>query len=135
VAKAKTKRAFDLKTFLSTVDGGRTVATYQKDQKVFSQGDAADSVFYIQEGKVKVCVISDQGKEAVVALHGNGDFFGEGCLTGQPLRLATVAAVTECVIMRLDKAAIVRVLHDEPKFSEMFMSYLLTSPGFPKFES
>jgi CRP/FNR family cyclic AMP-dependent transcriptional regulator len=92
-----------VKTFLSSVDGGRTVAAYQKDQKVFSQGDPADSVFYIQEGMVKVCVISDQGKEAVVALHGNGDLFGEGCLTGEPLRLATVAAVTECVIMRLDR--------------------------------
>ena len=124
VAKAK-KRPFNVKVFLNTVDGGRTVATYRKNQKVFSQGDPADSVFYIQEGKVKVCVISEQGKEAVVALHGNGDFFGEGCLTGQPLRLATVAAMTDCVIMRLDKAAIVRVLRDEPKFSEMFMSYLL----------
>jgi CRP/FNR family transcriptional regulator, cyclic AMP receptor protein len=93
---------------------------------VFLQGEPADSVFYIQDGKVKVCVISDQGKEAVVALHGTGDFFGEGCLIGQPLRLATAAALTECVIMRLDKAAIVRVLHDEPKFAEMFLSYLLT---------
>jgi CRP/FNR family transcriptional regulator, cyclic AMP receptor protein len=126
VAKAKRVRPFNVKAFLSTVDGGRTVATYQQNQKVFSQGDRADSVFYIQEGKVKVSVISDQGKEAVVALHGNGDFFGEGCLIGQPRRLATVVAVTECVIMRLDKASIVRVLHDEPKFSEMFMSYLLT---------
>jgi CRP/FNR family cyclic AMP-dependent transcriptional regulator len=124
--KGKGKPSFDVKTFLSTVDGGRTIATYQKNQEVFSQGDPADSVFYIQEGQVKVCVISEQGKEAVVALHGNGDFFGEGCLTGQPLRLATVAAVTKCVIMRLSKAAIVRVLHDEPKFSEMFMAYLLT---------
>ena len=72
-----------------------------------------------------MCVVSEQGKEAVVALHGDGAFFGEGCLTGQPLRLATVAAVTECVILRLDKPAIVRVLHDEPKFAEMFMSYIL----------
>ena len=111
-------------TFLNTVAGGRT-DDLSKNQKVFSQGDLADAVFYIQEGKVKVCVISEQGKEAVVALHGNGDFFGEGCLTGQPLRLATVTAMTECVIMRLDKTAIVRVLHDEPKFSELFMSYLL----------
>jgi CRP/FNR family transcriptional regulator, cyclic AMP receptor protein len=77
------------------------------------------------EIKVKVYVISEPEKEAVVALHGNGDFFGEGCLTGQSLRLATAAAITECVIMRLDKAAIVRVLHDEPKFSEMFLSYIL----------
>jgi CRP/FNR family transcriptional regulator, cyclic AMP receptor protein len=122
VAKAKTKHSFDVTVFLNTVDGGRTIAKYRKNQKIFSQGDPADSVFYIQDGKVKVCVISEQGKEAVVALHGNGDFFGEGCLTGQPLRLATVAAITDCVIMRLDKAG---VLHDEPKFSEMFMSYLL----------
>jgi CRP/FNR family cyclic AMP-dependent transcriptional regulator len=127
VAKArKKKQPFDVEEFLHTVDGGRSVSNYRKNQKVFSQGDPADSVFYIQEGKVKVCVISKQGKEAVVALHGNGDFFGEGCLTGQPLRLATVAAMTDCVIMRLDRVAIVRVLHDEPKFSEMFMSYLLT---------
>jgi CRP/FNR family transcriptional regulator, cyclic AMP receptor protein len=124
VAKAE-KRPFDVKVFLNTVDGGRTVATYRRDQKVFSQGDPADSVFFIQKGKVKVYVVSEQGKEAVVALHGSGDFFGEGCLTGQPLRLATVSAITESVVMRLDKAAMVRVLRDEPKFSEMFMSFLL----------
>ena len=126
MARAQKKRPFDVKTFLSTVNGGRTIATYHTNQRVFSQGDPADSVFYIQKGKVKVCVISEQGKEAVVALHGDGDFFGEGCLTGQPLRLATVAAVTECVITRLDKVAIVCALRDEPKFSEMFMSYILT---------
>jgi len=125
VAKAKKKDSFNVKTFLSTVEGGRTIASYRRNQKIFSQGDPADSVFYIQEGKVKVCVISDQGKEAVVALHGNGDFFGEGCLTGQPLRLATVAAMTDCVIMRVDKASMVRVLHEQPKFSEMFMAYVL----------
>ena len=125
MAKARKKRSFNVMAFLNTVGDGRTTATYRARQTVFSQGDPADSVFYIQEGKVKVCVTSEQGKEAVVALHGDGEFFGEGCLTGQPLRLAMVAAVTECVIMRLDKAAIVRVLHDEPKFSEMFMSYIL----------
>jgi CRP/FNR family transcriptional regulator, cyclic AMP receptor protein len=125
MAKARKKRSFDVMAFLNTVGDGRTTATYRERETVFSQGDPADSVFYIQEGKVKVCVTSEQGKEAVVALHGDGEFFGEGCLTGQPLRLAMVAAVTECVIMRLDKAAIVRVLHDEPKFSEMFMSYIL----------
>jgi CRP/FNR family transcriptional regulator, cyclic AMP receptor protein len=124
--QATTKPPFDVKLFLSTVDGGRSVSNYHKNQKVFSQGDPADSVFYIQDGKVKVCVVSALGKEAVVALHGNGNFFGEGCLNGQPLRLATVTALTECVIMRLDKAAVVRVLHDEPEFSEMFMAYLLT---------
>jgi CRP/FNR family cyclic AMP-dependent transcriptional regulator len=110
---------------LSTVDGGRTVAAYRKNEKIFAQGDPADAVFYIQEGKVKVCVISELGKEAVVALHGKGDFFGEGCLAGQPLRLATVAAMTNCVIMRLDKAAVVNVLRDEPKFSEAFLAYIL----------
>jgi CRP/FNR family transcriptional regulator, cyclic AMP receptor protein len=126
VAKEKKKKqSFDVKTFLSTVGGGRTISNYRKNDKVFSQGDPADSVFYIESGKVKVSVMSDLGKEAVVALQGKGDFFGEGCLTGQPLRLATVAAMTECVIMRLDKAAIVRALHDEPKFSETFVTFLL----------
>jgi CRP/FNR family cyclic AMP-dependent transcriptional regulator len=125
VAKVKRKRSFSVETFLSTVDDGRTVSNYRKNQKVFSQGDPADSVFYMQAGKVKVSVISEQGKEAVVAIHGKGDFVGEGCLTGQPRRLATAAAMTESVIMRLDKASVVSVLHEEPKFSEMFMAYLL----------
>ena len=124
-AKKKT-HPFNVKTFLSTVDGGRTISNYRKNEKVFSQGDPADAVFYIQKGKAKVCVTSELGKEAIVALPAEGDFFGEGCLSGQPLRLATVMAMTECVIMRLEKAAIVRVIHDEPKFSEMFMSYLLS---------
>jgi CRP/FNR family cyclic AMP-dependent transcriptional regulator len=125
VAKAKKQQPFNVKTFLSTVNGGRTVSNYGKNDRVFVQGDAADSVFYVQEGKVKVCVLSELGKEAVVALHGKGDFFGEGCLSGQPVRLATVAAVTDCVIMRIDKAIMVRVLQDQPKFSEMFLSYIL----------
>jgi CRP/FNR family transcriptional regulator, cyclic AMP receptor protein len=124
--KAKKKLAFDVETFLNTANGGRTIAKYRKGQRVFRQGDLADSVFYIQEGEVKVSVISEQGKEAVVAVHGKGDFFGEGCLTTQPRRLATVAAMTECTIMRLDKAVIVRALHDEPMFSERFTAYLLT---------
>ena len=123
--KAKRKPPFNVKTFLATANGGRSISKYRKNKKIFLQGDPADAVFYIQEGQVKVCVVSEQGKEAVVAIHGKGDFFGEGCLAGQPLRLATVAAMTECVIMRFDKAAIVHVLHNEPKFSAMFMSYLL----------
>jgi hypothetical protein len=89
VMAKKNKYPFSVNTFLSTVDGGRTIASYGENQKIFTQGEHADSVFYIREGKIKVCVISEQGKEAVVALHGKGDFFGEGCLTGQPLRLAT----------------------------------------------
>ena len=119
------KRPFNVNVFLNTVDGGRTVATYRKNETVYSQGDPADSVFYIQKGKVKVCIVSEQGKEAIVALHESGDFFGEGCLSGQPLRLATVSAMLDSVITRLDKASITRVLREEPKFSEMFMSYLL----------
>jgi len=105
VAKATKKRSFDVQEFLHTVAGGRTVSNYRKNRKVFSQGDPGDAVFYIQEGKVKVCVVSEQGKEAVVALHGNGDFFGESCLNGHPLRVATVVTVTECVIMRLEKGS------------------------------
>jgi CRP/FNR family cyclic AMP-dependent transcriptional regulator len=124
VAKAK-KQPFNVSDFLSKMDGGRTLQMFRKNQKVFAQGDPADAVFYIQEGKVKVCVTSQQGKEAVVALHGQGDFFGEGCLTGQPLRLATVSAMTDCVVMRIGKAAMVRTLRDEPKLSEVFMAYIL----------
>jgi CRP/FNR family transcriptional regulator, cyclic AMP receptor protein len=124
--RAKTKRSFDVKSFLATVDGGRTKTTYRKNQTVFSQGDTADAVFYVLNGTVKVTVTSAQGKEAVVALHGKGDFFGEGCLNGQQLRLATVAAMTESVILRLAKATIVRALNEEPAFSEMFVSYLLS---------
>ena len=126
MAKAKSRRrSFDAKVFLSTVDGGRSVSSYRKNQKIFAQGDAANSIFYVQDGQIKLSVISELGKEAVVALHEKEDFFGEGCLTGQSLRLATAAAMTDCVIMRLDKAAVVRVLREEPKFSEMFLSYIL----------
>jgi CRP/FNR family cyclic AMP-dependent transcriptional regulator len=125
MAKPRGGRSFDVKVFLNTVDGGRTVTNYRKNRQIFAQGDAADSVFHIQEGQVKLSVVSELGKEAVVALHGTSDFFGEGCLSGQTLRLATATALTDCVIMRLDKAAIVRVLHEQPKFSEMFLSYIL----------
>ena len=125
MAKAKKTRPFNADVFLHTGDGNRTVEKYRKNQKVFSQGEPADSVFFIQDGEVKVSVVSEQGEDAVVALHSKGEFFGEGCLTGQPLRLATVTAMTECVITRVEKAAMVRTLRDEPKFSELFMSYLL----------
>jgi CRP/FNR family transcriptional regulator, cyclic AMP receptor protein len=121
----KAKPPFDPKVFLAKADGGRTIAKYPVNQIVFSQGDLADSVFYIQDGKVKVTVISEQGKEAVVAILGLDEFCGEGCLAGQPRRMATATAITECEIMRLEKAAIIRVLHDEPAFSEMFLSHIL----------
>lgn len=118
--------SFDPKTFLAKVDGGRTIHKYANGQIVFMQGDAADAVFYLQSGKVKVAVVSGQGKEAVVAIHGPGDFFGEGCLAAQQVRMATVSAISEAVIMRLDKAAIVRVLREEPAFSELFIAHLLS---------
>ena len=121
----KAKLPFDPKAFLAKANGGRTIAKYRKNQIVFSQGDPANSVFYIRDGKVKVTVISEQGKEAVVAVLGTDEFCGEGCLTGQPLRVATATAMTACEIMRLEKAAIIQVLHDEPAFSEMFVSHLL----------
>jgi CRP/FNR family cyclic AMP-dependent transcriptional regulator len=123
--KRNRKLAFDPKTFLSKVNGGRATSDYRKDQVVYTQGGPADSVFYIQSGKVKKTVVSEHGKEAVVALLGTGDFFGEGCLTGQPRRLATVSAMTECVIVRITKANITRVIHDEPAFAELFIAHLL----------
>jgi CRP/FNR family transcriptional regulator, cyclic AMP receptor protein len=126
MAKTTSIKSFDVTVFLSTVDGGRSVSNYRKNQQIFAQGDTANSVFYIQEGQVKLSVISELGKEAVVALHTKADFFGEGCLSGQSLRLATATAMTDCVIMRLDKTAIVRVLREQPKFSEMFLAYVLS---------
>ena len=119
------KRAFNPADFLAKAEGGRTITKYRAQQVVFSQGDAAESVFYIQNGKVKLTVVSAQGKEAVVALLNTDEFLGEGCLAGQPRRIATATAMTECEIMRLDKAAILRVLREEPSFSEMFVSHLL----------
>jgi CRP/FNR family cyclic AMP-dependent transcriptional regulator len=122
---SKGKPPFDPKVFLAKINGGRSVADYRTGQIVYTQGEPADSVFYIQRGKVRKTVVSEQGKEAVVALLGTGDFFGEGCLTGEPLRLATVSAMTECVIVRIAKADIIRVIHDEPAFAELFIAHLL----------
>jgi CRP/FNR family cyclic AMP-dependent transcriptional regulator len=123
--KPKGSHPFDPKLFLSKVNGGRTKSEYPKNQIVYRQGDPADSVFFIQSGRVKVTVISEQGKEAVVAVLGPDEFCGEGCLAGQPRRMATATTMMECEIMRLEKEAIVRILHDEPAFSEMFVSHLL----------
>ena len=125
MAKKAKKVPFDPKVFLATANSGRALSKYRTDQAIFSQGDAADAVFYIQKGQVKIIVVSEQGKEAVVAVLGPDEFCGEGCLTGQPRRMATATAMTECGIMRLEKAAIIRVLHEEPAFSEMFVSHLL----------
>ena len=122
----KLKPMFNPKSFLAKVGNGRTHTDYPKDQKVFSQGDAAQAIFYLQKGRVKLTVVSQQGKEAVIAILGSGDFFGEGCLAGQPQRMSTVTTLSECSIVRIDKADTVRVLHDEPAFSEMFLHYLLS---------
>jgi CRP/FNR family cyclic AMP-dependent transcriptional regulator len=123
--KRKEKLPFDPKVFLSKVNGGRTISNYRKNQIVYSQGDPADSVFYIQTGKVKITVLSEQGKEAVVSILGKDDFFGEGCLTGQVRRLATVKTLADCVIARIGKKDITRVIHKEPAFAELFISHLL----------
>jgi CRP/FNR family transcriptional regulator, cyclic AMP receptor protein len=122
----KVASAFDPKAFLATVNHGRKVSKYAKNAVVFQQGGPADAVFYIQKGRIKLVVESEQGKEAVVAILGPDEFFGEGCLIGQPLRLATAKAMVECEVMRVDKAEMIRVLHDEPSFGELFTAHLLT---------
>jgi CRP/FNR family cyclic AMP-dependent transcriptional regulator len=121
----KASPSFDPKSFLATVGEGRSIGKYRKNQVVFSQGEAADAVFHIQKGKVKITVVSEQGKEAVVAILGPDDFFGEGCLAGQPRRMATVATMTDATITRLEKSAMIRLIHDESTFSEMFIAHLL----------
>lgn len=124
---AKTAKViFDPKTFLRTVSRGRTEATYRKDAVVYRQAGPADAVFYVQKGKIKIAVASKQGKEAVIAILGPGEFFGEGCLIGQPLRLATAKAMVESEVMRVGKTEMIRVLHAEPAFGELFMAHLLT---------
>ena len=118
--------AFDPKAFLSRVGAGKTIVKFEKNQHVFEQGDVADAVFYIQKGSVKLTVLSEHGKEAVVGILEPGQFFGEGCLNGHPLRIATTTAMEECVITSITKEAMIAILHNEPKFSELFMAYLLT---------
>ncbi len=122
---AKSRRSFDTKTFLARVGNGRSVGKFHKGQVVFSQGDAGDAVFYIQKGKAKLTVVSEQGKEAVIAILGTDEFFGEGCLAGQAHRIATVTTMTDAVIARLEKSAIIKVIHEEPAFSEVFIAHLL----------
>ena len=117
---------FDAKVFLAKVGAGKQVLDFHKNQHVFEQGDIADTVFYIQKGEVKLTVMSEQGKEAVVAILGPGQFFGEGCMNGHKLRISTTTAMEDSVITSVTKEAMLATLHDEPKFSEMFMAYLLT---------
>ena len=120
------KDMFDPKNFLAKVGSGKQVLEFHKNQHVFEQGDVADAVFYIQKGRVKLTVLSEQGKEAVVAILEPGQFFGEGCMNGHPLRIATTTAMENCVITSITKAAMIAALHDEPKFSELFVAYLLS---------
>ena len=116
---------FDPKTFLAKAGEGRTVSTFRRNETVFAQGDAADTIFYIQKGRVKVVVLSKQGKEAVVGILAAGQFFGEDCLSGHAIRLSTTTALQECVVTAITKATMLAMLHSEPKFSQFFMSYLL----------
>ena len=121
----KSKAKFDPEAFLAKADGGVTISNYRKGQVVFAQGDPADSVLYIREGRVKIAVVSDQGKEAVVAFLKAGDFIGEGCLTGRPRRVSTARALEDSVISRVDKATMARILREQPNFSERFTAHLL----------
>jgi CRP-like cAMP-binding protein len=125
VSASKRLSKFNPKTFLSTINGGRKIEAFAKKQTIFAQGESSDTVFYIKEGKVKLTVVSEIGKEATIGILNEGAFFGEGCLTGQPLRLCSATAVTDCSVMRIDKKAMVEVLHREHAFSDMFVVYLL----------
>ena len=124
--KRKKQLIFDAEGFLAKTGLGKTIKEYRKNQKVFSQGDAADAIFYIRQGRVKLTVVSKQGKEAVVGILGPGDFFGEACLAGQRQRVATATGLCECTIARLEKRAGTRIIRDEPVFSELFLAYVLS---------
>src|SRR6202522_4038675 len=125
--RAATKKLskFDPKTFLSTMNGGRKIVAFPKKKTIFVQGESSDAVFYIQKGKVRLTVVSQIGKEATIGILNEGDFFGEGCLTGQPLRLCSATAMTDCSVMKIDKKSMNDVLHREHAFSDMFVAYLL----------
>jgi CRP/FNR family transcriptional regulator, cyclic AMP receptor protein len=122
----KQKKSFDAKVLLLEANGGRTIDQYRQNQVIFAQGDSADSIFYIQKGKVKITVVSEQGKEAIVSILETDDIFGQRCLAGQPRRTATATALTASVIVRLEKATILRAIHAQPDFAEMLIEQLLT---------
>jgi len=122
----RSNRPFDPKDFLANVGEGKTILEFGKADVIFSQGDEANTIFYIQKGRVKVVVVSEQGKEAVVGILEPGQFFGEGCMNGHSLRIATATAMEACLITAITKPAMLAALHDQPKFSELFVSYLLT---------
>jgi CRP/FNR family transcriptional regulator, cyclic AMP receptor protein len=124
--KAKLKAKFDFETWLSKVDGGKTAVEYAARQKLFTQGDSAHAVFYLRRGKIKLAVLSKQGKEAVLSILGPGSFVGEGCLAGQTVRMATASAVESSSLVRFERETMLRLLHDEPGFSDAFTRYLVT---------
>jgi CRP/FNR family cyclic AMP-dependent transcriptional regulator len=121
----KKNREFNPITFLATIGDGRKIMPIEKKQTIFTQGDGADAVFYIQKGKVKLTVVSTSGKEATIGIVGDGNFFGEGALAGQVLRMGSAAAITDCELLRIDKKAMMDALHREHTFSDMFVAYLL----------
>jgi CRP/FNR family transcriptional regulator, cyclic AMP receptor protein len=121
-----TKATFEAQASLAKVGVGKSILEFQKNQNVFEQGHAADTVYYLQQGKIKLTVLSDQGKEAVVGIMEAGQFFGESCLTGHKLRISTTTAIEHCIVTAITKAAMIKLIHDEPTFSELFMAYLLT---------
>jgi CRP/FNR family cyclic AMP-dependent transcriptional regulator len=123
---AKKKHAFDPRKFLATIGEGRKVVAFPKKQTIFTQGQAADAVFYIQEGKVRLTVVSKIGKEATLGILSEGEFFGEGGLAGQPLRMGSATAMTDCQLLQIDKKAMALALHREHTFSDLFVAYLLT---------
>jgi CRP/FNR family cyclic AMP-dependent transcriptional regulator len=125
VAASKKLIKFDTKTFLSTINGGRKIEAFPKKRTIFAQGDSADAVFYIQKGKVRLTVVSKIGKEAIIGILNEDDFFGEGCLSGQAFRMCSATAMTDCSVMKIDKKSMVEVLHRERAFSELFVAYLL----------
>jgi CRP/FNR family transcriptional regulator, cyclic AMP receptor protein len=126
VVSAKKRGKFNSRRFLSTIDGGRRIVTFARKQTIFVQGDPSDAVFYIQKGKIRLTVVSRIGKEATIGILSEGDFFGESCLTGRPLRLGSATAMTDCSVMRIEKKSMLEVLHREHEFSDMFVAYLLT---------
>lgn len=126
MTKRRATLSFDPKIFLSKISQGKTISRYRTKQTIFAQGDAADAVYYLQKGQIKLTVISEHGKEAVIAILGVGDFFGEGCLAGQPMRMATATAILDCSAVRIEKQTMISVLHDEPTFSTLFITHLLS---------
>jgi CRP/FNR family transcriptional regulator, cyclic AMP receptor protein len=121
-----TKTSFDAQAFLAKMGAGKTILDFDKDQNVFKQGDVADTIYYIRRGRIKLTVLSDHGKEAVVGILEPGQFFGEGCLNGQKLRISTTTAMETCLVTAITKPAMIAALRDESAFSELFMTYLLT---------